>query len=131
MVIDRIMDETSGVGADLIIETAGSVETHQQSLLATRKRGRIIHIGRAYSDMLLPDEVFTKIFRRELNVYGAVNSNFSPHDHEWKTTVQYMSMGKLKLKPLISHKFPLKEISETFKKMFSKKMVYNKIMFVP
>ena len=130
-VIDRIMDETSGVGADLIIETAGSVETHKQSLHTARKRGRIIHIGRAYSDMVLPDEVFTKIFRRELNVYGAVNSNFSPFDHEWRTTVQYMSMGKLKLKPLISHRLPLKEISETFRKMYSKEMVYNKIMFIP
>ena len=131
IVIDRIMDETSGIGADLIIETAGSVETHTQSLLTARKRGRIIHIGRAYSDVVLPDEAFTKIFRRELNVYGAVNSNFSPLDHEWRTTVLYMSMGKLKLKPLISHRLPLREISETFRKMYSKEMVYNKIMFTP
>ena len=130
-VVDRIMDETDGVGADVVIETAGCVETHHQSLLAARKRGRIIHIGRAYSDVMLPDEIFTKIFRHELNLYGAVNSNFSPHDHEWKTTVRYMSMGRLKTKPLISHRLPLSKISETFAKMYHREIVYNKIIFSP
>ena len=130
-VVERIMEETGGLGADMLIETAGSAETHKQSLLAARKRAKVIHIGRAYRDILLPDEVFTKIFRRELTVYGAVNSNFSPLDHEWKTTLQYMSMGKLKPKPLISHRLPLEVIAETFRKMFYKEMVYNKIIFSP
>jgi L-iditol 2-dehydrogenase len=125
------MDETEGLGADMLIETAGSVETHAQSLLAARKRAKVIHIGRAYTDILLSDEVFTKIFRRELTVYGAVNSNFSPLDHEWKTALKYMSMGKLKPKPLISHRLSLERISETFRKMFNREMVYNKIIFSP
>jgi L-iditol 2-dehydrogenase len=115
----------------MLIETAGSVETHTQSLLAARKRAKVIHIGRAYRDILLPDEVFTKIFRRELTVYGAVNSNFSPLDHEWKTTLKYMSMEKLKPKPLISHRLSLELIAETFRKMFNREMVYNKIIFSP
>jgi L-iditol 2-dehydrogenase len=130
-VVERIMEETGGRGADLLIETAGSVETHHQSLLAARKRGRIIHIGRAYTDVLLPDGIFTQIFRRELNVYGAVNSNFSPHDHEWRTTVQYMSAGRLKLKPLISHRMHLEEIGGAFRRMHDREMVYNKIIFTP
>ena len=130
-VVKRIMDETNGKGADLLIETAGSVETHKQSLLAARKRGKIIHIGRAYCDVLLPDEVFTQVFRKELSVYGAVNSNFSLHDHEWKTTVRYIAAGKLKTKPLISHRLRLEEIAGTFKKMYNREIVYNKIIFFP
>jgi L-iditol 2-dehydrogenase len=129
--VKRIMGETGGRGADLLIETAGSVETHKQALLAARKRGRIVHIGRAYSDVLLADEVFTKIFRRELAVYGAVNTNFSPHDHEWKTTVDYLASGALKTEPLVSHRLPLSAVGETFRKMFRKQMVYNKIIFTP
>ncbi len=130
-VVERIMEETEGTGADLLIETAGSVETHCQALLAARKRGRIVHIGRAYTDVLLPDEIFTKIFRRELNVYGAVNSNFSLHDNEWKTVLRYVSSGKLRMKPLISHRLPLADIFSTFGKMYAGKMVYNKIIFSP
>ena len=130
-VVERIMAETNGTGADMLLETAGSVQTHRQSLLAARKRGKVVHIGRAYTDVLLPDEVFTKIFRKELNVYGAVNSNFSLYDHEWKTTLHYMSLGELKTKPLISHRLPLSEIAETFKKMYDGEIVYNKIIFSP
>jgi len=130
-VVERIMDETHGLGADVIVETAGSVQAHLQSLAAARKRGRIIHIGRAYTDVNLPDEYFTQIFRRELSVFGAVNSNFSPHDHEWRTTVDYMSTGMLKTEPLISHRLPLSQISETFRKMYNREMFYNKIIFTP
>jgi L-iditol 2-dehydrogenase len=130
-VVEMIMAQTDGLGADILIETAGSVHTHRQSLLAARKRARIIHIGRAYTDVLFPDEVFTQIFRKELTVFGAVNSNFSPHDHEWRTVLQYMSSGALHVKPLISHRIPLEGIAETFLKMFKKEMVYNKIIFSP
>jgi len=130
-VVQRILAETGGAGADLLIETAGTLDTHVQALLAARKRGRIIHIGRAYRDMLLSDEVFTKVFRKELTVYGAVNSNFSLHDHEWKTVVRYFASGKIVPKPLISHRLPLSAIADTFKKMFDKEMAYNKIIFSP
>ena len=129
--VQRILEETGGKGADLLIETAGSIETHKQALLSARKRGRIVHIGRAYSDVLLSDEVFTRIFRRELVVYGAVNTNFSPHDHEWKTTVDYLASGALRTEPLVSHRLPMSAVGETFGKMFRKEMVYNKIIFKP
>jgi L-iditol 2-dehydrogenase len=130
-VVKRIMEVTNGLGADLIIETAGSVETHKQALLAARKRGRVVHVGRAYKDVCMPDEIFTKIFRRELNIYGSANSNFSPHAHEWKIVVDYIANGKIKVKPLISHRLPLSEIAETFKKMYMKEIIYNKIIFIP
>jgi L-iditol 2-dehydrogenase len=130
-VVQRILAETSGAGADLLIETAGTLDTHVQALLAARKRGRIVHIGRAYRDMLLSDEVFTKVFRRELTVYGAVNSNFSPHDHEWKTVVRYFASGKIVAKPLISHRLPLSAIADTFHKMYAGELEYNKIIFSP
>lgn len=130
-IVDRIMEETSGKGADTIIETAGSIETHKQALLASRKRGKIVHIGRAYSDMVIPDEIYTKIFRRELNIYGSVNSNFSPYDNEWEVTVKYISTGKLVTKPLISHRLPMSEIPKTFEKMYKKEVYYNKIIFLP
>jgi len=129
--VKRIVEETEGKGADLLIETAGSAETHRQALLAARKRGRIVHVGRAYTDVLLADEVFTKIFRRELAVFGAVNTNFSPHDHEWKTTVEFMAAGAIKTTPLVTHRLPMSAVGETFGKMFRREMVYNKIIFQP
>ncbi len=130
-VAKKIREETKGKGVDLVMETAGSVATQRESFLIARKRGRVIHIGRSYSDILLPDEVFTRIFRKELEIYGAVNSNFSPLDNEWKITLQFMASGAIKTKPLVSHRLKLKDIAETFKKMYQGKMTYNKIIFSP
>lgn len=130
-VVEKVIEETKGKGVDLVMETAGSLATQRASFLIAAKRGRIIHIGRSYSDILLPDEVFTRIFRRELEVYGAVNSNFSPLDNEWETTLQFMASGAIKTKPLISHRIKLKDIAQTFKKMHQGKMIYNKIIFSP
>lgn len=130
-VVEKVIEETKGKGVDLVMETAGSLATQRASFLIAAKRGRIIHIGRSYSDILLPDEVFTRIFRRELEVYGAVNSNFSPLDNEWETTLQFMASGAIKTKPLISHRIKLKDIAQTFKKMYQGKMIYNKIIFSP
>ena len=64
-------------------------------------------------------------------MFGAVNTNFSPHDHEWKTTVEYLSSGAIKTEPLVSHRLPMSAVGETFRKMFLKEMVYNKIIFKP
>jgi L-iditol 2-dehydrogenase len=130
-VVGCIAAETGGRGAHLIIETAGTVQTHHQSLLAAAKRGKVIHIGRAYTDVLLPDQVFTQIFRKELTVYGAVNTNFIPEDHKWGITVRFIESGRLLTKPLISHRLPLSLAPKTFRDMFDGKMVYNKIIFTP
>ncbi len=130
-VVEKIMQETKGKGVNLVMEIAGSLATQKDSLLIAAKRGRVIHIGRSYSDVLLPDEVFTRIFRKELEIYGAVNSNFSPLDNEWKIALQFMASGAIKTKPLISHRIKLENIAETFKKMHQRKMIYNKIIFFP
>ena len=130
-VVKRVMEETKGKGVNLAMEMAGSIATQKASLLIAAKRGRVIHIGRSYSDVLLPDEVYTRIFRKELEIYGAVNSNFSSLDNEWKTTLEFMASGAIKTKPLISHRIKLENIAETFKKMYQGKMIYNKIIFSP
>jgi len=129
--VERVTEETKGKGVDLVMEIAGSLATQKASLLMTAKRGRVVHIGRSYSDVLLPDEIYTKIFRKELEIYGAVNSNFSPLDNEWKTTLEFMASGVIKTKPLISHRIKLENITETFKEMYQGKMIYNKIVFSP
>jgi len=129
-VVSRCREETDG-GADLVMETAGTLATQQQSLLIPRKRGRVVSIGRSYKDVLLPDKVYTQIFRRELIIYGSVNSNFVENGNEWKISLIFLARGLIKVKPLISHRLPLSEAGEMFRKMYEKKIYYNKIIFQP
>ncbi len=128
--VRRIMEET-GKGVSLVMEMAGSEATQQQSLLIAKKRGRVLQMGRCHKAVLFPDKVYSQIFRKELTIYGSVNSSFVPGNHEWETALRFMSAGKLKTKPLISHRVPLSRIAETFQRMYKKEMVYNKIIFIP
>ena len=129
-VVEEIQKLTK-TGAGLVMETAGSIDTQRQCLQIARKRGRIVHIGRSHQDVLLPDKIYSLIFRNELEVYGSVNTSFSEHNHEWKTSLHFMSEGKLKVKPLISHRVTLKDTPEMFLKMYRKDVYYNKIMILP
>ena len=129
-VVSRCLEETDG-GADLVMETAGALATQQQSLLIPRKRGRVVSIGRSHKDVLLPDKVYTQIFRKELVIYGSVNSNFVENDNEWKISLDFLARSLIKVKPLVSHRLPLAEAGEIFRKMYEKKIYYNKIIFQP
>lgn len=129
-VVGYVNDLTKG-GADLVMETAGSLSTQQQCLQVARKRGRIVHIGRSHQDVLLPDAVYSLIFRRELEIYGSVNTSFSNLNHEWQVALQFMGKGQLRVEPIISHRITLKEVPEIFSKMHNKQMFYNKIIIFP
>lgn len=128
-VVEKIFELTEGKGGDLYIETAGTIETNIQALYSAAKRGRIVHIGRIYHDVTLPSEAWAKIFRKELSVIGSVNFNSSPNDDEWKMAIHYMSTGQIQTLPLITHRLKMKDVGPTFKKMFNKEIVYNKIIF--
>lgn len=129
-VVEEIRKLTKG-GASLVIETAGSTDTQRQSLQIARKRGRVVHIGRSHRDVLLPDAVYSLIFRHELEIYGSVNTSFSAQNNEWETALHFMAEGRLQVKPLISHRITLRDAPEMFFKMFRREIYYNKIMILP
>ncbi len=128
--VEGILDATKG-GASLVMETAGSVDTQRQCLQAARKRGRVVHIGRSHQDVLLPDAVYSLIFRHELRIYGSVNTSFSPRNNEWATALRFMGRRRLHVKPMISHRVTLEDTPEIFRKMYRKEVEYNKMIIAP
>ena len=129
-VVHRITKITTR-GADLVMEIAGNLSTQRQCLQVAAKRGRVVYIGRSHEDVLLPDNVYSLIFRRELEIYGSVNSSFSNLNHEWRTAVHFMANGQLRVKPLISHRISLKDVPQIFSKAYRKEIYYNKIIILP
>lgn len=128
-VVQEIFDATDGKGATLYIETAGTVQTNIQALMSAAKRGRIVHIGRIYKDVVLPPEAWASIFRKELSIIGSVNFNSSPNDDEWSMALHYMGNGSIITEPLITHRLPMSEVGPTFTKMYNKEIEYNKVLF--
>ncbi len=127
-----IMEITENLGVDIAMECAGSKITEEQCLLITRKRGKVAYIGIAHSDVLLKEEAFEGIFRKELTVKGYFNSYSAPFPgREWTMSVDYAQKGKFVLKDLVSHRYKLSEIKEAFDMIGSRKEEYNKILIMP
>lgn len=130
--ISTIMEMTDNIGVDISIECAGSKITEEQCLLITRKKGKVAYVGIAHSDVLLKENAFESIFRRELTVKGYFNSYSAPFPgKEWTMSIEYIRNKKMILKELISHRYPLSQVKELFEMIKERKEEYNKIIVLP
>lgn len=129
--VERIAEETDGRGADICIEAAGTAATFEQSLRIARKLGKVILMGNVGGDVVIPERTASAILRGQLTIYGTWNSSFTAvPKNEWRTALQFMSLGALDLKPLITHKFKLDQVNDAFDMMYNRREFFNKVMFV-
>ncbi|MGG5329655.1 galactitol-1-phosphate 5-dehydrogenase [Enterococcus sp. AZ163] len=127
--LEQVIKELTGLGVDVVIETAGSKFTQKQSLLITRKHGRIVFVGISHQDLPLSEVEAERIMRAELTVTGSWNSYTAPYPgRAWEATLDEMSKGRIKFKEMISHEISLKELPEVLPKMFKRELNYNKIV---
>lgn len=103
-VVDTIIELTSGLGADLVIEAAGRKETAKQCFDLVGRGGTILFFG-----VLPPNEKIdispNDIYKRELNVIGSAINPFSHHR-------SINLLKSLNLKELVTHHYPLKDINK-------------------
>ncbi len=128
--VETIQRLTGGKGPCVCIETAGVSETQEQCLRITSKQGRVLYLGTAHREVLLPPETFERILRCELTLYGSWNSFSAPFPgNEWTDTIEYVEHGKLKMAPLITHSLPLAKAPQIFKELSEGKLSSVKVLF--
>lgn len=131
-VVQTIMDATDGEGADAAIEIAGNKITQIQALDSVRKMGTVIYCGISYEDLTIPIGTLNKILRGELNLIGSWNSSIAPLPiNEWESALKFIGNGKLKVNPLITHRFRLEDCKECFDMVYNKTETFNKVLFKP
>ena len=97
---------TDGKGVDVAFECAGARETLNQAFSLTRRRGRICLIAHYSQGAEIDPEV---IVGNSLNVYGPeYGAKF------FSEAISLIVEGKVRLRPLISHEFPLDEAARAF-----------------
>lgn len=128
--VAAIKEITCGRGVEVAIETAGVSLTQEQCLRAAKKTGRVLYLGTAHRDVVIPPKTFECIVRNELKIVGAWNSYSAPFPGvEWRSVLDYMVSGSLVVKPLITHLFDLKYAPEVFKDLSERKYPFNKVIF--
>ncbi|NJD01460.1 MAG: zinc-binding dehydrogenase [Ruminiclostridium sp.] len=110
-IVDR---QTSGVGADAVLECSGAGNAVNAGLDIVRKRGRFVQVGLSGKNTAVD---FDRICSKELIVTGA----FSHTRRAWEKGLYLLGQGKINLKPLITRIYPLSEWEKAFEDFRNKK----------
>jgi L-iditol 2-dehydrogenase len=107
--ISRVLEETEGLGADVIFTANSSPSTHRDALYMAKNRARINLFGGlpAGSEVTLDTNI---IHYKELCVTGAHGS--MPRHH--RLAIDLIAAGRPDISRYISHRFPLDSIVEAF-----------------
>ena len=102
-VVKTVREMTNDIGVDAVSETAGQPKSCKEAIEIIKKGGRICYAGNTFGDIPLP---LTKITLNEIDVYGLrANPNTCPE------VIPLIEKGKIDVKSLITHTFPLKEFA--------------------
>ncbi|MCX8130603.1 MAG: galactitol-1-phosphate 5-dehydrogenase [Clostridia bacterium] len=130
-VVQAIKDATDGKGVNVAVETAGVSLTQEQCLRIAKKQGRVLYLGTAHRDVVIPPKSFECIVRNEITIVGAWNSYSAPFPGvEWHATLEYIKAGSLKINPLITHTVSLDKAPQVFNELAERKYPFNKVIFV-
>ena len=106
--MEVVMDETHGIGADLIIESSGNPKGPQMAIEMAKRMGKILLLG-------FPDDPVNTDF----SILCKDNKSiYTVRGEGWANVGRAISMLKtdnISLKPLATHTFPLDHIEEAFK----------------
>jgi L-iditol 2-dehydrogenase len=103
--VEQVLDLTGGRGVDISVETAAAEEGPTYAIKMTRLGGKIVLIG-----FFIPPErtiPMQAVVFKQLSLYG-VKADPNSYDQ----VLSFVVAGKLALKPLISHVFPLREFAK-------------------
>ncbi len=116
---DAVKSATSGLGADMVVETVGgrTIDTLVQSVAACRSQGKVVVVGvfrlpLAY-DFMAP--ILTEISMLFSSCYGVIDGR-----HDYEVAIDLMANDRIPFKQIVTHKFPLQKTQEAFRVAFDK-----------
>ncbi|MGI5856807.1 MAG: zinc-dependent alcohol dehydrogenase [Candidatus Merdivicinus sp.] len=104
----RLLEETAGEGPGLVCEAAGAPATILQSIEIAARGGRVILYG-IPGDKDRFDFPVSQIITKQLEIYGAVGN-----PQVWEPLLQLVSAGRINLRDMVTHTFPLERINDAF-----------------
>jgi len=114
---------TGGLGVDIAFEAVGRDETVSAAINATRKGGTVTLIGNVTPEVKLP---LQKVVSCELRLQGTAASA-----GEYPQAIEYISSGKIKVKPLITAVAGLDEGPQWFDRLHAREPNLMKIVLAP
>ncbi|UMP07020.1 zinc-binding dehydrogenase [Amycolatopsis sp. EV170708-02-1] len=104
--IEKVLELTGGVGADVVITAAAAGRAQEDALKMASRRGRISFFGGLPKDNPIIACDSNLVHYRELTIYGA---NGSSPEHN-RQALELISSGQVRVDDLITHRLPLSEV---------------------
>ncbi len=123
--VKMVLEETDGVGVDVVLEMSGAAPAIEQAFQAVRKGGRITQFG------LSPKAItfdFNPMVLREIRWLGVAGR------HMWDTWNQMMGLlecGRFDPTPVITHRLPLDRFEEGFQALTTGAREAGKVVLFP
>ncbi len=106
--VRAVLELTDGLGADVVVETAGAAQTMRQAYEMVRPGGAILQFGIGPKSVDgIPGQAY---YFKDIAVIGSRAG--LPEDFE--RAVRLVAGGRIDLEPLVTHRFPLDEIQRGF-----------------
>ena len=104
---DKVLEMTGGKGADLIIDCTGAPPAINAAIDMVKNQGFIIQVG------LTPPSFevdYQKLPLRSIGILGTYGHGWK----DWELAIKMIASGKINVKPLITHHFPLTDWEKAF-----------------
>lgn len=105
--INPSVESVIGQEVDVFIDATGVSRAVYDGIKAVGRNGRAILVGMGEDDVLLPVD---HIQSREIWVTGIFR-----YTNTWPKAIELVATGKVKLDPLVSHRFNLDQVEEALK----------------
>lgn len=105
--LGKEIKKLTGGGADVAIEAIGKPETIQAAFGTLRKGGKLVVVGFSGKDITLSA---AKIMFFEMEIVGSLGCR--PTDYP--KLIELVRLGKIKVKELVTNRFPLEKINDAF-----------------
>lgn len=122
--VAAIMAITNQQGVDLAIECSGAAEAPQQCVEVTKRGGKILCVA-FYPEPVTLD--LSTVVRNDVNIYTSRGEG----GNNVKRALALAAAGRLKGQELVTHRFPLAEITEGLRVLRERTGDPLKVVFVP
>ncbi|MBI4218927.1 MAG: zinc-binding dehydrogenase [Chloroflexi bacterium] len=117
---EAVKSATGGLGADVAVETIGGhqVETLDQAVRVCRPQGTVSILGVSWWERL-PLDLMTPMLA-ELNFVFSNCYSVVDGRHDFEVAIDLLASGRVALRQIVTHTFPLGEIQKGFETAYDK-----------
>ena len=123
--IERVFEETEGLGVDFSIDAAGAAQTVNNAVSAAISGGNVILYGIPSDNEKIQFPV-TEMILRQITVCGYTGNEFG-----WDSLIRLTAENKINLRDMVSYTYPLKDFGKALELMKNKPQDLIKVVLHP